>query len=90
MMDSEGEGTGREARMTQPQSPTAALEGLPAPKVDHIDLVTVKLPFPAQAGRFLGMTAFGAYDMAWNMREGLNFRSNGSKSRGRAHRPRGP
>lgn len=31
-------------------SPTAALEGLPVPKLDHVDLVTVKLPFVAPFG----------------------------------------
>ncbi|HSA95915.1 MAG TPA: o-succinylbenzoate synthase, partial [Acidobacteriota bacterium] len=36
--------------MTQPTSPTAALEGLVVPKSDHVDLVTVKLPFVAPFG----------------------------------------
>jgi len=36
--------------MMQRQSPTAALEGLLVPKIDHIDLVTVKLPFVAPFG----------------------------------------
>jgi O-succinylbenzoate synthase len=39
-----------EARMTLRPSPTAALEGLPVPKLGHIDLVTVKLPFVAPFG----------------------------------------
>ena len=36
--------------MTIVPSPTAALEGLPLPKLDHVDLVTVKLPFVAPCG----------------------------------------
>jgi O-succinylbenzoate synthase len=36
--------------MTTGTSPTAALEALPLPKLDHIDLVTVKLPFVAPFG----------------------------------------
>jgi len=36
--------------MTLRPSPTAALEGLPVPKLGHIDLVTVKLPFVAPFG----------------------------------------
>jgi O-succinylbenzoate synthase len=36
--------------MTQQQSPTAALESLSVPKIDHADLVTVKLPFVAPFG----------------------------------------
>ncbi len=36
--------------MTQRPSPTAALEGLILPKLEHIDLVTVKLPFVAPFG----------------------------------------
>jgi len=36
--------------MTQPQSPTAGLERLLIPKIDHVDLVTVKLPFVAPFG----------------------------------------
>lgn len=33
-----------------PQPPTATLEALPVPKLDHVDLVTVKLPFVAPFG----------------------------------------
>ena len=36
--------------MPAPGSPVAALERLPVPKLDHIDLVTVKLPFVAPFG----------------------------------------
>jgi O-succinylbenzoate synthase len=36
--------------MTLPPSPAAALEGLPVPKLDRVDLVTVKLPFVAPFG----------------------------------------
>lgn len=36
--------------MPAPESPTAALERLPVPKLDHADLVTVKLPFVAPFG----------------------------------------
>jgi len=36
--------------MTLRPSPTAALEGLSLPKLDHVDLVTVKLPFVAPFG----------------------------------------
>ncbi|MCX6569060.1 MAG: o-succinylbenzoate synthase [Candidatus Aminicenantes bacterium] len=36
--------------MTIVPSPTAALERLPLPKLDHVDLVTVKLPFVAPFG----------------------------------------
>ena len=36
--------------MTLSPSPTAALEKLAVPKIDHIDLVTVKLPFVAPFG----------------------------------------
>jgi o-succinylbenzoate synthase len=36
--------------MTLHPSPTAALESLPLPKLDHVDLVTVKLPFVAPFG----------------------------------------
>jgi O-succinylbenzoate synthase len=36
--------------MTQSQSPTAGLERLSVPKIDHVDLVTVKLPFVAPFG----------------------------------------
>ena len=36
--------------MTIVPSPTAALEGLVLPKLDHVDLVTVKLPFIAPFG----------------------------------------
>jgi o-succinylbenzoate synthase len=36
--------------MTRHTSPTAALEALPVPKLDRIDLVTVKLPFVAPFG----------------------------------------
>jgi O-succinylbenzoate synthase len=36
--------------MTIGQSPTAALEGLPLPKLEHVDLVTVRLPFVAPFG----------------------------------------
>jgi O-succinylbenzoate synthase len=36
--------------MTISPSPTVALEALPVPKLDHIDLVTVKLPFVAPFG----------------------------------------
>jgi len=36
--------------MMNSPSPTAALEALPVPKVGHIDLVTVKLPFVAPFG----------------------------------------
>jgi O-succinylbenzoate synthase len=36
--------------MTIVPSPTAALEALPLPKLDHVDLVTVKLPFVAPFG----------------------------------------
>ena len=36
--------------MTIVPSPTAALEGLLLPKLDHVDLVTVKLPFVAPFG----------------------------------------
>ena len=36
--------------MMIPASPAAALEGLPVPKLDRIDLVTVKLPFVAPFG----------------------------------------
>jgi O-succinylbenzoate synthase len=36
--------------MTTNPSPTAALEKLAVPKIDHIDLVTVKLPFVAPFG----------------------------------------
>ena len=36
--------------MTIPSSPAAALEGLPVPKLDRVDLVTVKLPFVAPFG----------------------------------------
>jgi O-succinylbenzoate synthase len=39
-----------EARMTVSPSPTAALEKLTVPALDHIDLVTVKLPFVAPFG----------------------------------------
>jgi len=39
-----------EARMTVSPSPTAALERLIVPALDHIDLVTVKLPFVAPFG----------------------------------------
>ncbi|MGZ5424337.1 MAG: hypothetical protein ACXW2V_06920, partial [Candidatus Aminicenantales bacterium] len=36
--------------MTLPPSPAAVLEGLPVPKLDRVDLVTVKLPFVAPFG----------------------------------------
>jgi o-succinylbenzoate synthase len=36
--------------MTQRTSPTNALESLAVPKIDHVDLVTVKLPFVAPFG----------------------------------------
>jgi O-succinylbenzoate synthase len=36
--------------MTASPSPTAALEALAVPKIDHVDLVTVKLPFVAPFG----------------------------------------
>jgi len=35
---------------TGPLSPTAALEALVLPRIDHVDLVTVKLPFVAPFG----------------------------------------
>jgi len=37
-------------RLNDHASPTAALESLPVPKTDHVDLVTVKLPFVAPFG----------------------------------------
>jgi O-succinylbenzoate synthase len=40
----------KEARMTPSPSPTAAIEKLAVPKIDHVDLVTVKLPFVAPFG----------------------------------------
>jgi O-succinylbenzoate synthase len=50
VIDSEGEGIRREVRMTMNASPAAALESLMVPKLDHVDLVTVKLPFVAPFG----------------------------------------
>jgi O-succinylbenzoate synthase len=40
----------KEVRMTPSPSPTAAIERLTVPKLDHVDLVTVKLPFVAPFG----------------------------------------
>jgi O-succinylbenzoate synthase len=54
-----------EARMTVRPSPTAALEGLPLPKLDHVDLVTVKLPFVAP---------FGTSVYTWTHKEALLMR----------------
>ena len=51
--------------MTIAPSPTAALEGLPLPKLDHVDLVTVKLPFVAP---------FGTSVYTWTHKEALLMR----------------
>jgi O-succinylbenzoate synthase len=51
--------------MANSLSPTAALEGLMAPKIDHIDLVTVKLPFVAP---------FGTSVHVWTEKEALLMR----------------
>ena len=51
--------------MTIVPSPTAALEGLPLPKLDHVDLVTVKLPFVAP---------FGTSVYTWTHKEALLMR----------------
>ena len=51
--------------MTIVPSSTAALEGLPLPKLDHVDLVTVKLPFVAP---------FGTSVYTWTHKEALLMR----------------
>jgi O-succinylbenzoate synthase len=51
--------------MTISPSPTIALEGFPLPKLDHIDLVTVKLPFIAP---------FGTSVYVWTHKEALLMR----------------
>jgi len=51
--------------MTIVPSPTAALEGLPLPKLDRVDLVTVKLPFVAP---------FGTSVYTWTHKEALLMR----------------
>ena len=51
--------------MTIVPSPTAVLEGLPLPKLDHVDLVTVKLPFVAP---------FGTSVYTWTHKEALLMR----------------
>jgi O-succinylbenzoate synthase len=51
--------------MANSLSPTAALERLPAPKIDHVDLVTVKLPFVAP---------FGTSVHVWTEKEALLMR----------------
>ena len=48
--------------MTIVPSSTAALEGLPLPKLDHVDLVTVRLPFVAP---------FGTSVYTWTHKEAL-------------------
>jgi O-succinylbenzoate synthase len=55
----------QEARMTIGPSPTAALEKLLVPKLDHVDLVTVKLPFVAP---------FGTSVYVWTHKEALLMR----------------
>jgi o-succinylbenzoate synthase len=54
-----------EDRMTLSPSPTAALEKLAVPKIDHVDLVTVKLPFVAP---------FGTSVYVWTDKEALLMR----------------
>jgi O-succinylbenzoate synthase len=51
--------------MTVPKSPTAALEAIPAPKLDHVDLVTVKLPF---------VVPFGTSVYVWTDKEAMLMR----------------
>lgn len=51
--------------MTTVPSPAAALEGLLLPKIDHVDLVTVKLPFVAP---------FGTSVYVWTHKEALLMR----------------
>jgi O-succinylbenzoate synthase len=51
--------------MTASPSPTAALEALAVPKIDHVDLVTVKLPFVAP---------FGTSVYVWNDKEAMLMR----------------
>lgn len=51
--------------MPEPESPVAALERLTVPKIDHVDLVTVKLPFVAP---------FGTSVYTWTDKEALLMR----------------
>jgi O-succinylbenzoate synthase len=59
-----------EVRMTStgPLSPTAALETVAVPRIDHVDLVTVKLPF---------VVPFGTSVHVWTAKEAMLMRVEG-------------